>query len=331
MTGTKSRVTPIRTIGILVIVVAASACGDGGGDSSDTTSASESETTSGSLIPLEEAQAAQDAVKTIYGTTDGDPVKIDAITFAVSGTGDPVDQDGTRALPVYVRVENPSSESIEAPDVELFCAEDDTPHYYVSGSTYPPDNRTMPSGTFTEGTILMEYPAGCIDAYIEVSPLISTDRTPIVRFLIDETATPPTAPSTTMADVKGDIETPAEAAAALVAAGIACDRFLDAPPGDLIDLGPPTLDGSCENGDLKITIAVFEGDAGSTMDALLPSFSELFKSYGITEFAAVTDGQVSYGAEPIDGSFQTAPSDADLELLTQIADATGGELKTYEF
>lgn len=328
-----------RTIGILAGALLAASCGggdDGGGESSEsaaidsTADAESGSTTEVSLVPLEDAQAAQDAAKTVYGTVGGDSVKIDSITFAVSKIGDPTDHDGSPVLPVDVRVENPSSKPVDAPDLELHCANDPATHYLYSGSTYPPEDRTMPPGTFTEGTSLMDFPDGCTDAYIEVSPTITTDRTPIVRFLIDTTATPPTAPSTTVAVTEGDIDTPGEAAAALVAAGITCDRYLDSPPAEN-SLGPPTIDGTCENGDKLIQISIFEGDAASTMDALLPSYAELFKSYGIDGFAAVVEGRNSYGVEPLDGATESVPSDSTLELLSQIADATGGELKRYEF
>ena len=320
------RVASIATIGVL-----GSACGGGSTDSSQTAPADLSQaSTTVALVPLEEVQAAQDAAKTIYGTVGGDPVSIDDYNFAVVSIADVADQDGTRVLPVEVRVENPSSSSVNAPDLNLVCADDDDVYYFMMGSTYPPQDRTMPAGTFAEGSTLMQYPEGCEDAYIEVSPLISTDRTPIVRFLVDTAATPPPAPTTSLVDVEGEIETPAEAAAALVAAGITCDRYLDSPPSEFA-FGPTSLDGSCESGELEISIAVFEDDASDATELLLPAFEELFKSFGIEATAVVNDGRVSYGVQPLNGGSESVPSEPVMELLNEIADATGGALKTFEF
>jgi hypothetical protein len=159
-----------------------------------------------------------------------------------------------------------------------------------------------------------------------------------------------TTPSTTLAAVEGDIETPAEAAAALVAAGVTCDRYLDSgsPDINLGPPGPPSLDGSCENGDLEINIAVFEGDAGSMMDAMIPAYAEFFKGFGVEEIAVVNASNVSYGVEGLKipqrrtvgrvpiivGAtlelLEPVTTEAELDLLNQIAEATGGELKIYE-
>jgi hypothetical protein len=77
---------------------------------------------------------------------------------------------------------------------------------------------------------------------------------------------------------------------------------------------------------------VFEGDAGSMMDALIPAYAELFKGFGVEEIAVVNAGNVSYGVEPIivGATLEPVTTEAELDLLNQIAEATGGELKIYE-
>jgi hypothetical protein len=320
-----------RTAAIAVIGTLVSACGGSSTGSQQTPAAEVSEaSTTVALVPLEEVQAAQDAARTIYGTVGGDPVTINGYNFAVVSIDDAADQDGTRVLPVEVRVENPSTSSVNAPDLKLICADNDDVFYYMAGSTYPPQDRTMPAGTFAEGLIRMQYPEGCDDAFVEVSPLMSTNRTPIVRFIVDTSATPPPAPTTSLVEVEGEIETPAEAAAALIAAGITCDRYLDSSPSE-VAFGPTTLDGSCENGDLEISISVFESDASDMMDLLLPAYGELFKSFGIEATSVVNDDKVSYGVQSLDGNLESVPSEPIIDLLNEIADATGGDLETYEF
>jgi hypothetical protein len=115
-------------------------------------------------------------------------------------------------------------------------------------------------------------------------------------------------------------------------AGVASKRYLDSEEPETMSLGlPPALDGSCESGDLKISISVFERNAGSLLDGMIPNAGGMYRDFGIDEVVFVADGTVTYAAEPLDGSPQAVPSESVRELLTRIAQATGGELKNYKF
>ena len=161
-----------------------------------------------------------------------------------------------------------------------------------------------------------------------------TDRTAATVTAVESTIrpSPNPAPPTTVI-VETDIETPAEAAAVLTSAGVVCDSYLASEEPATTNLGlTPAVDGFCESGDLTISISVFPDKYVSFMlDASIPPSGGMYRDFGMDEVWYVADGTVLYSAEPADGSTQAVPSETVRELLTRIAEATGGELKTYEF
>jgi len=149
--------------------------------------------------------------------------------------------------------------------------------------------------------------------------------------LIDTTAIPTTAPTATYAVVEGEIDTPAEAAQSLVNAGITCDRYQDVPPNS----SPPHLAGSCDSGDSVIFFSVWQGDAATIVGSINTSTNSKlnYKNSGRTEVNSVISGHNSYGLAPLDHVLRNGgvPTEAELKLLNQIAVATGGELKTWNY
>lgn len=57
----------------------------------------------------------------------------------------------------------------------------------------------------------------------------------------------------------------------------------------------------------------------------------MYRDFGMDEVWYVADGTVLYSAEPVDGTTQAVPSESVRDLLTRVAEATVGELKTYKF
>jgi len=140
--------------------------GCGGDDSADDTPAPGD----GSLQPAGDVNDQQDADGAVTGTM-GEPARLvndfgQDVTVTLRSVEVAEDPERGQLLIVDVRAENTTDDSQNAPEIELWCDEEQMAFY---GGSY--GWQEMPAGTFLEGTREFEYPQDC-DAEVRATALV---------------------------------------------------------------------------------------------------------------------------------------------------------------
>ena len=143
---------PLAALAVAAVVLAG--CGD------DDTSGGTTAPVDGELQPAEDANAKEDADGAVTGTI-GEPARLvnefgQDVTVTLRSVEVVDDAEQGHLLVVDVRPENATDDSQNAPEIELWCGEEQMAFY---GGSY--EWQEMPAGTFLEGTREFEYPDGC--------------------------------------------------------------------------------------------------------------------------------------------------------------------------
>jgi hypothetical protein len=162
----------------------------------------------------------------------------------------------------------------------------------------------------------------------------------------DETRAPPTTTADTAAATTEATEppsdsdlTPTAVAAQLAEAGLGCDDYTDVvadPDEPAMTLAPAveSADGTCTINGVPAEIGIFpDADSVAMARAQLETvYRQLMVAFGVEEVAwavAGPDDRIWISYEDT-GEGQTKPSDEQLAMLEEVADALDGEIVTFE-
>ncbi len=135
----------------------------------------------GALQPADEVNDQEDADSAVTGAI-GDPARLvndfgQDVTVTLRSVELVDDAEQGQLLVVDVRAENTTDDSQNAPELELWCGDEQMAFY---GGSY--DWQEMPAGTFLEGTREFEYRDGC-DAEVRATTLVGNGES--IRWQVD--------------------------------------------------------------------------------------------------------------------------------------------------
>lgn len=154
---------PLAALAVAAVLLAG--CGD------DDTSSDTPAPGGGELQPADEVNAQEDADDEAVTGTIGEPARLindfgQDVTVTLRSVEVVDDAEQGQLLVVDVRVENSTDDSQNAPEIEMWCGEEQMAFY---GGSY--EWQEMPAGTFLEGTREFEYPESC-DAEVRATALV---------------------------------------------------------------------------------------------------------------------------------------------------------------
>jgi hypothetical protein len=177
-------------------------------------------------------------------------------------------------------------------------------------------------------------------AIAPVSTSSSDAGTSVLVTAIADTAAATTAPTeTTEPSSDSDDLTPAAVASQLAEEGLGCEDYADAvvdPDETAMTLAPAveSAEGTCTINGVSATIGVFpDEDAVEMARAQIETvYRQMMVAFGIEELAwafAGPDDRIWISYEDA-GEGQTKPTDEQLAMLDDVADALDGEVFTFE-
>lgn len=169
------RSTHRRLAVLAVAAVLAAGCGD---DDATTDVPAPGD---GELQPADEVNAQVDADGAVTGTI-GEPARLvndfgQDVTVTLRSVEVVDDAEQGQLLVADVRAENSTDDSQNAPEIELWCGDEQMAFY---GGSY--DWQEMPAGTFLEGTREFEYRDDC-DAEVRATALVGNGES--IRWQVD--------------------------------------------------------------------------------------------------------------------------------------------------